>query len=73
MVGKVTLYSFWRSQASYRVRIALSLKGVSAELRTIDLLKGEQHREDFAGQRVLVVRGWVLSQTEAWLLALAAL
>src|SRR5918996_2186596 len=46
MVDKTTLYSFWRSQASYRVRIALSLKGVSAELRTVDLLKGEQHRED---------------------------
>ena len=29
------------------MRIALFLKGVSAELRTIDLLKGEQHREDY--------------------------
>ena len=47
MAGKATLYSFWRSQASYRVRIALFLKGVSAELRTVDLLKGEQHREDY--------------------------
>jgi len=32
-----------------------------------------QHREDFAEDRVVVVRGWVLSQTEAWLLALSAL
>jgi maleylacetoacetate isomerase len=47
MVGNTTLYSFWRSQASYRVRIALYLKGVPAELRTIDLLKGEQDREDY--------------------------
>ncbi len=47
MDDKLTLYSFWRSQASYRVRIALSLKGHSAELRTIDLLKGEQHLEDY--------------------------
>ena len=47
MDDKLTLYSFWRSQASYRVRIALSLKGSSAELRTIDLLKGEQHHEDY--------------------------
>ena len=47
MVGKATLFSFWRSQASYRVRIALFLKDVSAELRTVDLLKGEQHREDY--------------------------
>ena len=47
MGDKLTLYSFWRSQAAYRVRIALSLKGLSAELRTIDLLKGEQHLEDY--------------------------
>jgi len=46
---KLTLYSFWRSQAAYRVRIALSLKGLSVELRTIDLLKGEQDREDYRG------------------------
>jgi maleylacetoacetate isomerase len=44
---KLTLYTFWRSQASYRVRIALALKGISAELRTIDLLKGEQHGDDY--------------------------
>jgi maleylacetoacetate isomerase len=43
----LTLYSFWRSQAAYRVRIALHLKGVSAEMKTIDLLKGEQHRDDY--------------------------
>ena len=47
MDGKLTLYTFWRSQAAYRVRIALFLKGISAEMRTIDLLKGEQHRDDY--------------------------
>jgi len=47
MDDKLTLYSFWRSQASYRVRIALALKGLPVELRTIDLLKGEQHQEDY--------------------------
>lgn len=40
--------------------------------RLFDALRA-QHREDFAHERVVVVRGWVLSQTEAWLLALAAL
>ena len=38
----------------------------------VELLR-EQHRRDFAEDRVVVVRGWVLSQTEAWLLALSAL
>jgi maleylacetoacetate isomerase len=47
MSGKVTLYSFWRSQAGYRVRIALALKGIPFELKTIDLLKGEQHSTDY--------------------------
>jgi maleylacetoacetate isomerase len=47
MSQEITLYSFWRSQASYRVRIALWLKGISVELKIIDLLKGEQHRTDY--------------------------
>jgi len=37
------LYSYWRSQASYRVRIALHLKDIQAEIVTLDLLKGDQH------------------------------
>ena len=47
MAETLTLFSFWRSQASYRVRIALSLKGIPVTLRTIDLLKGEQHQPDY--------------------------
>jgi maleylacetoacetate isomerase len=36
------LYTYWRSQASFRVRVALRLKGLSADLVTLDLLKGDQ-------------------------------
>lgn len=36
------LYSYFRSSAAYRVRIALNLKGVSAQILPVHLVKGEQ-------------------------------
>jgi maleylpyruvate isomerase len=36
------LYSYFRSSAAYRVRIALNLKGLAAELRFVNLRRGEQ-------------------------------
>ena len=43
------LYGFWRSLATYRVKVALALKGLKADEISIDLLKGEQHGEDYRG------------------------
>jgi maleylacetoacetate isomerase len=43
----VKLYGFWRSLASYRVRVTLALKGLHAEEVSIDLLKGRQNSEDY--------------------------
>ena len=39
------LYTYWRSTAAYRVRIALHLKGIEFESRPVDLVRdgGEQH------------------------------
>src|SRR2546427_5958971 len=41
------LYGFWRSLATYRVRVAMALKGVHAEEIWIDLLKGKQHTDEY--------------------------
>jgi maleylacetoacetate isomerase len=41
------LYGFWRSLATYRVKVALALKGMSVEEVSIDLLKGQQHNPDY--------------------------
>jgi len=41
------LYTFWRSNAAYRVRVALNIKGIPFEKVSIDLLKGEQFAAGF--------------------------
>ena len=41
------LYGFWRSLATYRVRVALALKGLEAEQQYINLLQGAQHGDDY--------------------------
>lgn len=46
MKDSVHLLGFWRSLATYRVRIALALKGISYTEDSINLLAGEQ----FAGE-----------------------
>lgn len=38
----VILHDYWRSSASYRVRIALNLKGVDYQARPVNLVAGDQ-------------------------------
>jgi maleylacetoacetate isomerase len=47
--GTLTLYSYWRSSAAYRVRIGLQLKHLAYEIAPVHLLRdgGEQHGEAF--------------------------
>jgi maleylacetoacetate isomerase/maleylpyruvate isomerase len=41
------LYGFWRSLATYRVRVALALKGLEANEISVNLLQGMQHGDDY--------------------------
>lgn len=72
MTAPLTLYSYWRSTTSYRVRAALNLKGVPFETVPVDLLAGAQKDADYAemnpgkGVPTLVLEdGSVLTQSLA--------
>lgn len=45
-MSELTLYSYWRSSCSHRVRIALGLKGLAYRYVAVDLLAGEQSGAD---------------------------
>jgi maleylacetoacetate isomerase len=44
----IQMYGFWRSLASFRVRVALKLKGLPFEETPIDILSGEQFEPRYA-------------------------
>ncbi|MCA3061660.1 MAG: glutathione S-transferase N-terminal domain-containing protein, partial [Rhodocyclaceae bacterium] len=41
------VYDYFRSSASYRLRIALNLKGLQPDRRYVHLAKGEQRSADY--------------------------
>lgn len=65
------LYNFWRSGPSYRVRIALNLKGVPFEYLPVSLVRDEHLEPAFQAINpqqlvpALVVQGRVLTQSPA--------
>jgi maleylacetoacetate isomerase len=45
----VKLYTYFRSSAAFRVRIALNVKGLKYEPRFVHLAKGEHRKPEYAG------------------------
>ncbi len=45
MSDSIHLHGFWRSLGTYRVRIALALKGISYSENSVNVLEGEQFQE----------------------------
>ena len=45
---KPVLFSFWRSLAAWRVRIALNVKKIEYDLAIVNLLEGEQFKDIFS-------------------------
>ena len=45
--ARFELYSFWRTSATYRVRVAFNLKGVQPQEHNVNLDAGEQRSEAF--------------------------
>jgi maleylacetoacetate isomerase len=43
----LTLHSYWRATAPYRVRIGLNLKGLPFDYRDVNLVAGDQHSEAY--------------------------
>lgn len=49
MNDRLSLHSYWRSSAAYRVRIGLNLKGLPYEIVPVHLVRdgGDQHRAEY--------------------------
>jgi maleylacetoacetate isomerase len=50
MSNKIVLFDYWRSSASYRVRIGLNLLGLTYESVAVDLVNGAQTSGDYLGK-----------------------
>lgn len=66
------LYDYWRSSAAYRVRIALNMKGVAYDQKSVSLVAGGQQGSDYKGGinpqglvPALEIDGHVLTQSMA--------
>ena len=70
-MNEVVLYDYWRSSASYRVRIALNLLGIDYQTVSINLLEGAHKTPEYLALNpqglvpTLVIDGKTLTQSLA--------
>ena len=66
---EVVLYDYWRSSASYRVRIALNMLGIDYKTVSINLLEGAHKHPDYLALNpqglvpTLVIDGRIMTQS----------
>ncbi|MBY5793056.1 maleylacetoacetate isomerase [Rhizobium leguminosarum] len=78
-MNEVVLYDYWRSSASYRVRIALNLLGIDYKTVSINLLEGAHRTPEYLALNpqelvpTLVIDGKTLTQSLAIIEYLAEL
>jgi maleylacetoacetate isomerase len=46
-MSELVLYTYWRSSSAYRVRIALAYKGLAYRSAIVNLLEGDQKKDDY--------------------------
>jgi maleylacetoacetate isomerase len=69
MAGDIVLFDYWRSSASYRVRIALESLGLAYRREAVDLLKGQQQAPEHRARNpqglvpALMIDGEMLTQS----------
>lgn len=70
-MASLILYNYFRSSTSYRVRLALHMKGLSFEYKPVNLLKGEHHSTEYrkinplCGVPTLIHEGKVIPESFA--------
>ncbi|MBB3390908.1 maleylacetoacetate isomerase [Rhizobium sp. BK275] len=78
-MNEVVLYDYWRSSASYRVRIALNLLAIDYKIVSINLLQGAHKMPEYLALNpqglvpTLVIDGRILTQSLAIIEYLAEL
>jgi len=67
------LYSYFRSSAAFRVRIALNLKGLSYETEAIHLVKNEQRSAEYQALNPSCLVPTLIDEYQAFLQSLSIL